>query len=358
MIQKKEKDGAGLTVLGIILSLFFSLLLLGFIAVFHNSIPGWFGNEYLSKWLYFIPLSTFLVAVFQCLGFWFNRKSEYRTIAGANLTQSVVNSAVKLSVSKVLLNGGGLMTGAIVGQVIGALIYTGRLLKNGLSIFRHITLSELKNLAKTNSFFPRFSMFHKLINNFSSSLPVFVFSLYFSADIVGYFGLGFMLINRPMNLLSTSFTKVFSQRIIAKHNEGKLIYSEIKKFIVRMGAIAVIPFIIVIVFAPWLVTFIFGDNWYEAGVFMRIFAPWLFVVFLTIPLIFLGDMLSRQKKAMWIEVIKFGLRFGALAIGVYMQDVYLSLILFSGFSLLVVSYSLFWYLKLARKADESKHDNM
>ena len=351
MIPKRERDGAGLTVLSIVLSLVFSLILLGFIAVFHNSIPQWFGNENLSQWLYFIPLSTFLVAVFQSLSYWFNRKSEYKTIAGANLIQSVFNSAVKLSTSKVLLSGGGLMTGAIAGPLIGALVYIGRLLKNGLSIFRPIKFSELKNLAKTHSFFPRFSMFHRLINNFSSSLPIFVFSLYFTADIVGYFGLGFMLINRPMNLFSNSFSKVLSQRVIANHNADKLVYSEIKKFVIRMGAIAVVPFIIIIAFAPWLVTFIFGDNWYEAGVYMQIFAPWLFMVFLSAPINFLTDMVSRQKKGMWIEIVKFVFRIIALAIGVYLQDVYVSLILFSALSFLVVTYSLFWYLKLARDAD-------
>lgn len=200
-------------------------------------------------------------------------------------------------------------------------------------------------------------MFHKMINNFSSSLPIFVFSLYFSAAEVGYFGFGFMLINRPMNLLSTSFSKVFSQKIIAMHNEGKFIYGDVRKFVLRIGAIAILPFLIVMAFGPWLVTLLFGDNWYEAGVYMRIFAPWLFVVFLSAPITFLSDMLARQRKGMWIEVIKFGLRLGALAIGVYLNDIYLSLMLFSGSSLLVVTYSLYWYMTLAKKADVSKSLN-
>ena len=111
-----------------------------------------------------------------------------------------------------------LMAGAVVGQVLGVLVYLGRMLKEGFSAFRNFKLSDLFSLAKEHSFFPRFSMFHKMINNFSSSLPIFVFSLYFSAAEVGYFGFGFMLINRPMNLLSTSFSKVFSQKSYIKVN--------------------------------------------------------------------------------------------------------------------------------------------
>lgn len=354
MIPRKEKDGAGLTVLSILLSFAFSLLLLVLVAIFRKSIPAWLGNEYIYKWLYFIPLSTFLVAVFQSLSFWMNRRSAYRTIAGANLGQSVINSAVKLSASKVMVHGGGLMAGAIVGQFAGALIYVWRVIKEGTSIFRSVQSWEMRKLAKEYRYFPRFSMMHRLINNFSSSLPVFVFSSYFGADIVGFFGLGFMLINRPMNLMSTSFTKVFSQQTIGRHNKGQFILKDIRKFVMRMAAIAAIPFLIILCCAPWLVTIIFGDAWRESGVYMQIFSPWLFMVFLSAPLGFLADMLSRQRKAMTIEVVKFVARIVALGIGVISGRVYLALLLFSAFSLLIVTYNLYWYMQLARQADMGK----
>jgi len=354
MIPKREKDGAGLTLLGILLSFAFSLFLLLFIALFRSRIPGWLGNPLMEKWLWYIPLSTFLVAVFQSLSYWSNRKSEYRTIGGANLIQSLVNSAVKLSASRTLLHGGGLMAGAIAGQLIGAAVFVGRLFRNGVQLFREVTFADLKSLAGQHSFFPRYSMLHKLINNFSSSLPVFVFTRWFDPAVVGFFGLGFMLINRPMNLLSTSFSRVFAQRIIAMHNSGKSIAGDVKRFVWRMAAIAIIPTLLIIVAAPWLVTIVFGSNWHEAGVYMRIFAPWLFVVFLSAPINFIADMVSRQRKAMLLEVIKLVFRGGALGTGVVTGNIYLALGLYSAFSLLVVGYSLLWYMHLARQADKGK----
>ncbi|MFC2090851.1 lipopolysaccharide biosynthesis protein [Bacteroidota bacterium] len=351
MIPKKEKDGAGLTLLSILLSGLFSLILGLFILIFFRFIPGWFGNDYLGKWLWFIPLSTFLVSIFQSLGYWFNRGKAYRTIAGGNLTQSIVNSAVKLSASKVMSDGGGLLTGAIAGQLIGALVYVWKLVRNGLHVFRSLSMNDILKLAKEHSFFPRFNMMLRMISKFSSSLPIFVFSRYFSADIVGFFGLGFMLINRPMNLLSNSFSSVFSQEVIAAHNGGNFISGKVRQFTWRMGYLAIIPFTIAAVFGPWLVTFIFGKEWFEAGVYLRIFTPWLFVVFLNAPLDFLADMLSRQRKAMWIEIIKFLFRIVSLLVGVVNENVYLALILFSGSSFLVVLYTLFWRLGLAKQAD-------
>lgn len=354
MIPKKDRDGAGLVVLGILLSFIFSTVLLVFILVFRNEIPGWLGNKNIGQWLYFVPLSTFMVAVFQCFSYWTNRRKEYRNIAGANLGQSILNSAVKLSTSKALPGGGGLITGAIAGQITGALIFLGSIIKTGsASILKSVNRKELTSVAKQYSLFPRYNMVHYLTNNFSSSLPVFIFSSWFTAEQVGFYSFGFMMINRPMNLLTASFTQVFSQRVIEKYNHGEWIRRDVRQLITRLLILAVIPFTLAGIFGPAIFRFVFGDNWSEAGVYMRILLPWLFLVFLSSPLSFLPDMLSRQKKAMWIDIVKFVLRIIALAIGVILNDIYISLMLFSGISTIMVSYSLYWYVNLSRFADSN-----
>lgn len=352
MIPKDEKEGRGLVRLSIILSFIFSLFLLIFIFLFRDEIPNWLGNSELRGWLYFIPLSTFMVGVFQTLNYWNNRNKNYKAIATANLGQSLVNSTVKLSTSSAISAGGGLITGAISGQLAGMLIYLRRFIKKDWESNAGIKLEDLKNTGRKFSFFPRYNMPHYLTNNFSSNLPVFVFSSWFSPVEVGLYSLGFLMINRPMNLITTSLTQVFSQRIIEKFNMHEKVKTDVKKLLIRLFLISFLPFILVGIFGPSLYSFIFGDEWLEAGKYMRLLLPWLFVVFLSSPLSFLPDMLSYQKKAMWIDIIKFFLRILALSIGVIMNDIYLSIALFSGISFILVLYSLFWYVNLSAKADE------
>ncbi|MBE0652215.1 MAG: oligosaccharide flippase family protein, partial [Bacteroidales bacterium] len=196
---------------------------------------------------------------------------------------------------------------------------------------------------------------HYLTNNFSSSLPVFVFSSWFSSVEVGLYSLGFMMINRPMNLITSSFTQVFSQRVIEKFNKDQEIFPDVKALTLRLGLVSLFPFILAGVFGPVLFDFVFGDEWHEAGRYMRILLPWLFVVFISSPLSFLPDMLGKQKKAMWIDLIKFIFRVIALGIGVIMNDIYLSLMLFSGISFILVAYNLYWYVNLSSEADKKKH---
>ena len=60
---------------------------------------------------------------------------------------------------------------------------------------------------------------------------------------------------------------------------------------------------------------------------------------------------------MWLDALKFTLRIPALAIGVYNNNIYLALILFSGVSFLSVGTNLYWYLSLARRADKTDMKN-
>ncbi|HYW95259.1 MAG TPA: oligosaccharide flippase family protein [Bacteroidales bacterium] len=358
MIPRKDSDGAALSLLSASLAIVFSLLLIVFVAIFHHNIAQWFGNQAIEHWLYFVPASTLLVSVLQISSYWSNRKKIYRRIARANLGQSVVNSGIKLSTAKAISAGGGLIAGALAGQVTGTLWFVTGIWRKQKHHFTGVKRSEMRRLAYEYRLFPRYNMVHYVINNFSTNLPVFVLSSYFGSTVTGLYSLGFMMINRPANLLTSSFTQVFSQRIIEKYNSGLEISTDVKKLVTRLLLLAAGPFVAAAFFGPSLFSFFFGKEWSQAGQFMQILLPWLLVVFVSAPLSFLPDVLSRQRKAMWLDILKFVFRVAALGIGVFEGDVYLALILFSGISFFIVSYNLFWYISLSVRADKRKGPGM
>ncbi len=351
MIPREEKEGAALSILSFRILLIFSILLIIPVFFFNEFFTRLLGNPQIGQWLYFVPFSTFLLGASAIFSYWSNRNKKYRRIAGANLGQSIINSGVKVSSAGMNIPAGGLVGGAICGQMGGALIFFGSILRKERSIFRNLRGYDFHKLAGKYSFFPRFNMLHYLVNNFSTVLPIFVFSKYFTPEAVGFFSIGFMMVNRPMNLLTSSFTQVFSQRIIEKYNKGLSIHGETMKFVKRLFIFGIFPFAAVAVFGVPVFTFIFGPQWHEAGRFMQVMLPWFFVIFLSSPLSFLPDMLSRQKKAMWLDINKFVLRILALALGVLINNIYLAVVFFSGISFWIVLYNLYWYLTLSRNTD-------
>jgi len=93
---------------------------------------------------------------------------------------------------------------------------------------------------------------------------------------------------------------------------------------------------------------VFGDEWREAGIYARILSPWLGMVFMAASLAFIPNMLFRQRKAMFIDMISLSIRSIALIIGIIMNNIYLGLLLFSIGSTGIVGYNLYLYIYLVK----------
>jgi O-antigen/teichoic acid export membrane protein len=353
MMPPEEKKAFNLVALGSLLCVAFSLILLVLVAFFHQGFAVLLGDPLIEKWLWFVPLSTLMIGLFQILSYWSNRNKRFGSMAVANVGQSLTNSAVKVSASKVFANGGGLIVGAIIGQFIGIVLFLWDFLKKDIALVGKVSVSGMKEMAKEFSFFPRFNMIHNLINNLSSNLPVFVIASNFGTAEAGLYSFGFLMVFRPVSLVTSSFSQVFSQRVISQYNQGKKIYTDVRRMAMQLFKFGIIPFLIAGIGGPILFRIFFGTTWIEAGRYMQILLPWIFVVLVSAPLSFLPDMLKRQQAAMWLDVLKIAVRIPALAIGVYYNNIYLAVVLFSGVSFLSVGYSLFWYLRIAKDSDKT-----
>src|SRR5690606_13059596 len=71
----------------------------------------------------------------------------------------------------------------------------------------------------------------------------------------------------------------------------------------RLIAVGIFPFVLFIILAGDLFTFVFGADWLTAGTYARILAPWLFAVFIFSPISSLFDVLERQRAYLFFEVV-------------------------------------------------------
>ncbi len=351
MMPREEHKGLNLTGLSAVISVVVSLLLFCLVLFFNQSIARMLGNEQIAPWLYLIPLSTLLNGFYQSLNYWSNRKKRFRTMTTASLGQSLTNSSVKVGAGFMVAGPFGLIIGSLAGQITGFFVFLQQFLKHDRNRIPDINQRDMRSLAKEYYRFPKFNMLHGVTNNFSGSLPVFILTSWFSSAAAGLYSFGFTMIFRPMSLVTTAFSQVFSQRVITKENAGQKILPDVRRLLVKMFQFSFIPFGIVAIFAPQIFKFVFGPEWETAGTYTRILIPWLYLVFLSAPFSFLPDLFKVQRRAFFIDVIKLVVRIIAMAAGVHSGDIILTLIYFSTGSLLVTAYQLVWFYSLARKAD-------
>lgn len=347
LMPKEERDGLNLVGLSARITLGVSLLLLILVILLNRQLSLALKNERIAVWLYLIPVSTFLNGLYQSLNYWSIRSKRFRNITAAYLSQSLANSSVKLGAGATVAGPFGLIAGVIVGQLAGFFTFFLNFLRRDRKKREWINRTRMKSLAREYYRFPKYNMLLGINNSFSGSLPVFVLTAWFSTAIAGLYSLGLTMIQRPMTLLTTSLSQVFSQRVIAKVNHNQPIREDVRRLFLRMLQFSLIPFAGMAVFAPLIFRVVFGPDWETAGEYTRILIPWLFVVFLSAPFAFLPDLFSRQGTALVIDVIKLGLRTAALFAGVYFGDIFVTLILLSGVSFAVVVYQIIWYFSLA-----------
>ena len=69
MLPKKDEDAINIFALGFIITCFISLILLILVVIFNDYFTKLFGNDEISFWLYFVPITVFFSGLFNILNY-------------------------------------------------------------------------------------------------------------------------------------------------------------------------------------------------------------------------------------------------------------------------------------------------
>lgn len=345
MLPKKDENAINIVALGLIITIFISLALLVFILIFDNYLTMLLNNKEIGFWLYFVPISVFFVGFFNVLSYFNNRKKYYKDIANATMLKSIVLAIIQLLIG--FLKPGA--TGLISGQIISNAFANMKLLKNiskDKKLLSNISKPKMMVLAEKYKDFPKFQAPHAFSNNLSSNMPIYLFSSFFNSMIVGFYSLSIRIVFAPLMIIAGASAKVYNQHISDIRNQKGDSYGFTVRVLKSLLKKIIIPFLIIVIFAPSVFAFIFGEEWREAGVYTQILSPWLLMVFMVATVSYIPSLYLKQKQAFMLEVVYVISRLIVLSIGVYLNDIYVALSLFSFISFLSLSYTMYWYSKL------------
>lgn len=301
-IMLPEKDSKAFSLLQLS-----SLLLLSFSALFYLSIfflndpvIEFFGLAGMKSWLWFIPLSVVLLGLGQIFSYWAVRLNAYKFISIARVAESVTTGIGSLLFS--FFGTAGLLIGNITGQFISPLIFFFKLIfknKNHEKAGR----KDLVSLAKEYSAFPRINILQSLIDLFQFSGIVFFLSLFFSVEKTGHYALCIRILQVPMGLVIKPIAQVFFSEASKIYSlQGDLV--SLTRRIAAQTALIVSPVLVAILVAgPFLFSFLFGENWREAGIFAQIMVIWVYFDFIRAPISQLAIILRKQSTMLLLSLI-------------------------------------------------------
>ena len=180
-----------------------------------------------------------------------------------------------------------------------------------------LDISQVRQVAIIYKNFPIYRMPFSLMNTFSTSLPVFVLSKYFTLQDAGQYSLAVGVLLAPVALITGSVSKVLNQQIIEKMNKKVALSDSLFKILRLLMPLTGIVFLLFYFVSERVFVFLFGPEWQEAGKISGILLPWVYLVLFTSPISFVLDIHFRQRKALVIDTVYLILRIIAMAIGVF-----------------------------------------
>ncbi|MCD7978151.1 MAG: oligosaccharide flippase family protein [Tannerellaceae bacterium] len=355
VLPRSTKDAAALVRLCMRIAFLFSLILLLLIIVFHTQILALFHMESLGILLYLVPLLVVLNAAGLTCMYWFNRLKKFNLVGRYWMSQNIVNSSLKVVLGAMKYTGSGLIYSYFAGflaAVCSFFLFVNN--EKSIRLWISVRQEQIRKVAKVYQNYPKYNLLHALTNIVSTGFPILIFGHFFGNEIVGYYGLAFLIGFRPINLVTTSLYQVLYQKISDLCNKRQPVYSLFKRFCIQATGVLLPSFILIYFISTPVIRYLFGADWIEAASILKILLPWLGACFISGIFEFIPFLFSRQRKALSIEICYALSRLSAIFIGVYMNDFYISLMAYASISFFFKVYQWVWYRKLVRSYERSR----
>lgn len=319
LLPRQERDAAHIAVLVVMLSGFISICLLVIISLFNLQIALLLGNPKLAPWLYWMPVSIFLLGTYQGLNYWSNRRAQYRRLAISRTVQSGSASLAQLGYSGI--EALSLVGGQVTGQVLATSVLAGLICREDHRRIRN--LSPLRGLALARKYinFPKYLIVAHGFNTASGQMPVLLLNALFSATTAGFFTLTQRVMGAPMALVAGALGDVFRQEASQAYIRQGNCVTIYRKTLKRLLVISILPFCMFFIVAPDAFAFIFGGQWRVAGEYAQILMPKLFFDFLAGPLSAMFVIAEKQRFDLLWQMGLVSVAVGSFYIGYWFSDV-------------------------------------
>lgn len=224
------------------------------------------GLSSIEQYVWFLLIGFFGMGFYNVLNYWAIRQRDYGRITYTKINQGFSGSACKIFLGVLSFGPMGLILGQIVSQIAGVTTLARAIWGKENKKIKEISLNRMIRMAKTYKSFPLFNLPASIVNTLSLQLPSIALLTLYNSDIVGFYALASMLVVLPGSLMSGSMGQAYlgeaSKVVRESPQELRPLYVSTLKNLSIIG----IPLIgLPAVCAPFVVPFIFGEAWAEAG---------------------------------------------------------------------------------------------
>lgn len=339
MLPESSEEAVNLLGLSFLAVLFVTGLTFPVIWYFKEPIVNILNSQQIGNYLWLVPPFIFVNGLFLALNSWNTRTKLFKRLSFAKVFSSFSSTAtqVGLGVTK-KIGAGGLIVGSLAGQSIATFVLGGQIWRDDRKlIVKSLSWEKIYEGFKKYRKFSFVDTWGALMNSVSWQLPAFLLSAFFTPAVVGFYSLGFRLLQLPMSFIGGSISEVFFQRASRSFTEGTL-PSLVENVFRMLVVIGMFPILILTIVGGDVFTVIFGKAWTEAGIYAQILSLWAFVWFISSPLTAIYVVVEKYHFGFHYNLFNLITRLLSLIIGGLLGSARAALILFSLSGIAVYGY--------------------
>ncbi len=338
IVEPSERKAASIAWLCYLLTTITSLAA-ALCAVVMISIADRVGLQETRWWYLMLPVSTLIAGFATCQSSIANRLGIYKRLALILAIPNAITVALSLVLGWFKFGVSGLLIAYFAGHLAnGAMywIFVPALAGSSNARNRKRMLAMLRKYHH----FAIYTTPTSFISSFTLNAPVYALTAMGATSTIGMFTRANQLLNLPVTLLGSSISQVFQRRAAIDFGKTGTCWPIYRKTIIGLFALATIPSLFLILFAPDFFAWFLGPNWREAGELSRVMVPMLLVRFVASPLSTVLYVTGKQKEDLFLSVLTslltIGLIFGSSLLSSEARNVVIAYCI--GFSLTYLVY--------------------
>ncbi|MCB9034092.1 MAG: oligosaccharide flippase family protein [Chitinophagales bacterium] len=280
--------------------------------------------------------------IYQPLFYWLNRIKNYQFINIIRLILAIVAPIAALILKYYFDFQNALIIGFIIAQLLVSIIL---ILKFKLLKINQYNFKTLQQTLQAYKIFPMYSVPSSFINTLSKNIIIPLIQFLFGSVLAGSYTMATRVLQAPVNMYNTAMGQIYYSE--AAHKDTNELKTYTKEVALIGFVLALIPTIILLIFGKSIVVFIFGEQWINAGIITQYLILWYALSIVVQPISFLLDIKKKLAVELKWNTSLLLCRVLAIAIGYYLQDFYVAIVLFVVVSILFNIYLLNYILKLS-----------
>jgi O-antigen/teichoic acid export membrane protein len=266
-------------------------------------------------YVYLSVLASFVAGMNQAFQAWCIRVKAFKHTSLSQVIRSIVSSGIFLVAGGMHLGAPGLILGTIVANIAASLNLVRVFVVDLVDFRENVSRKKMVEVAREYRDFPLYATPQNLVNALSHGLPVLLLGHFYGIEVAGFYAFGVKILQAPMRLVLCPLRQVFFQKATETYNQGGDLFRLYLKATIALASVAFVPSVVLFIWAPQIFSFVFGENWIEAGVYARWLILWLFIAFPNVPSVLIAKILRQQKKLLIYECIASGLKMLVLILG-------------------------------------------